>query len=51
MKKSYKSPMVVVVYIDTQDMICGSLPKDESTVTDENEILSRRGSFWDEEEE
>ena len=55
MKKIYNSPKVLVVLIDTQEMICGSETFDPSkSVTDINDLQSRRdnrGSFWDDEEE
>lgn len=55
MKKLYISPRVLVVLIDTQEMICGSETLDGSnSVTNINDLQSRRdnrGSFWDDEEE
>ena len=55
MKKIYNSPKVLVVLMDTQEMVCASdgpnvsINKDGS-VAAEN-VDSRRGSFWDDEEE
>ena len=54
MKKTYNSPKVLVVLVDTQDMICDSLPKSQTTINDNNAVLGRRdnrGSFWEDEEE
>lgn len=62
MKKTYIQPTLHVVNIKEQQMICGSITGngDNLNVTidsgdegsfDDNTINSRRGSFWDDDEE
>ena len=57
MKKTYNSPKVLVVLLDTQDMICGSLDPVGGKGTVSEEFVksgtageSRRGSSWDDED-
>ena len=52
MKKIYNSPKVLVVLLDTQEMICVSGPGagiDPTGSVDADKVESRRGSFWDDE--
>lgn len=51
--KTYMKPTTDIIYIETQQMIAESLTKDtETTINNNNEVLSRGGrGFWDEEEE
>ena len=53
MKKTYKTPVMIVVNMHPQQMVCESIPKVGGTTDDENDLLSRerRGSFWDDDEE
>ena len=56
MKKSYMTPATTVVRIETMGMVALSqtLTIDNSyanSVTDENDLLSRRRSLWDDDEE
>lgn len=51
MKKTYKSPAMIVAKIE-QPLLSGvSLPKDsETTISDNNAVLGRGGSGWDDED-
>ena len=49
MKKTYMIPTLMVVKIKTAGMIATSLPKDDTLVDDNNDVLGR-GSDWDEDE-
>ncbi len=54
MKKIYNSPKVLVSLINTQKMVCTSVPNagiDPSKSVTANDVESRRGSSWDDEEE
>ena len=56
MKKTYIIPSLEVVKIHTNELLTGSLPVDESqeapvTGGGDYQTLSRRGGFWDEEDE
>jgi len=59
MKKIYFAPKTELVFVETQQMMAGSLgsgepnnftPGDAPVTEDSNNNLSRRGSLWDEEE-
>lgn len=54
MKKTYKSPVTIIVCVEQQLMQTASLGKDSTTkISDNDAVLGRRdrGSFWDDEEE
>lgn len=52
MKKTYIKPSVKAVKLTMNcAMLAGSLRKNSDTVTNENDILSRRNSIWDDEED
>ena len=52
MKKTYKSPTMFVVKIEQHLLDGHSLPKDSETppINDNNAVLGRGGSDWDDED-
>ncbi len=55
MKKIYKQPMIIMVTIESTNLMENSIPVESKSASTSNgsydKALSRRGSFWDEEEE
>ena len=56
MKKQYMAPALEIVNVKTIGMLAGSLPKNQESVTDEHDVLSRRRrrryqDDWDDDEE
>ena len=47
--KKYITPDIRKVSLDSQDLLGESLGRSETKVTNDNQVFSRRSSFWDEE--
>lgn len=55
MKKIYKQPMIIMVTIGTTNLMDNSIPVESQSASTKDgnydKALSRRGSFWEDEEE
>ena len=51
MKQTYQKPATDILRVEAQPMLTDSLNVTQETITDKNDILSRRGnSVWDDED-
>ncbi len=51
-KKAYMAPVSLTIVVNTERMIAESLHVDGSkTVTDDNQVFSRKGGVWDSDDE
>ena len=51
MKKQYMKPATAICFVATSKIVCVSGPGVSGTTNDVNDLLSRRSSVWDDEDE